>query len=70
VNLDDRLAQIGRTLEQELRQEFLGWDITRQESGQWFAVLPGHEPLYANSSAELREAIRDHINTTMRRSSP
>lgn len=61
MKFEERLAEIGRFLERELRQEFPGWTISRLGSQNWAATLPGQDTIYARSGGELREALRSRI---------
>lgn len=57
MNFEERLAAVGNHLLRELRDEFPGWNIQR-EDGRWTAIRSGWGALYAQSAAELRERLR------------
>lgn len=61
MNLEERLAEIGRTLQQDLSREFPDWSITREGSCDWKAELLGHAPIRAASAAELRDQLREYV---------
>ena len=47
-------------MENELEEDFPGWLIHRETSGQWTATRPGWGSLFARTAPELRERLTKH----------
>jgi hypothetical protein len=56
------LSTLAEKLAVELRREFPGWTIKREDSGNWTAIREGTGVVTAGTSYELREKLRTFYN--------
>jgi hypothetical protein len=56
------VSTLAERLAVELRHEFPGWSITREESGNWTAIREGTGIVTAGASSELRDKLRHFYN--------